>query len=404
MADSTLNRFVAQFADAAARVAFVPTPPTPASGPDPGYFALQQDDGSIWAWDTALVDWVSVGGGAGSDVSFNTVAIGIASPPAVSALLQVNEATAPAALTNTALVLVTQDDAAGFGATAGIALINTNYSTDVYDGLTFYQEAAGNIGIGFKSETAGIYFTEATNELLFYAPLSRFAQQNAENAVTLTTPDTTDVAYDTTPIAAIYIEGPTSPSTRNFVSGIWVVTEGDATDKGRGIGVQNLGASDGIYVQNELAGGTGVAALNVAAGVGFVAENQDASAVGFVMRHGTGGGASTLGKFEANIAGSAELVTIASDQTSKFGVVYRMSGAGNEALTVFDAGAAKALVLGADDGHVFTTAFIDVVEMTAPAAPAANTGRLYVDDNGAGKSRLNVRFASGAVQVLATEP
>lgn len=39
-----------------------------------------------------------------------------------------------------------------------------------------------------------------------------------------------------------------------------------------------------------------------------------------------------------------------------------------------------------------------------PAAPAANSYRLFSRDNGAGKTQLCVRFATGAVQVLATEP
>lgn len=39
-----------------------------------------------------------------------------------------------------------------------------------------------------------------------------------------------------------------------------------------------------------------------------------------------------------------------------------------------------------------------------PAAPAANGYRLYSRDNGAGKTQLCVRFSSGAVQVLATQP
>lgn len=49
-------------------------------------------------------------------------------------------------------------------------------------------------------------------------------------------------------------------------------------------------------------------------------------------------------------------------------------------------------------------AYLDIGEISAPAAPAANTGRLYVEDNGAGKTRLVVRFPTGAAQVLATEP
>ncbi len=47
---------------------------------------------------------------------------------------------------------------------------------------------------------------------------------------------------------------------------------------------------------------------------------------------------------------------------------------------------------------------ISFAEMTAPAAGAANTGRLFCRDNGSGKSQLCVIFATGAIQVLATEP
>ena len=43
-------------------------------------------------------------------------------------------------------------------------------------------------------------------------------------------------------------------------------------------------------------------------------------------------------------------------------------------------------------------------EMTAPAAPATNLCMLYAEDTGGGKTRLVVRFPTGAAQVLATEP
>jgi hypothetical protein len=39
-----------------------------------------------------------------------------------------------------------------------------------------------------------------------------------------------------------------------------------------------------------------------------------------------------------------------------------------------------------------------------PAAPAANFAVLYAKDNGAGKTQLVARFATGAVQVIATQP
>jgi hypothetical protein len=50
------------------------------------------------------------------------------------------------------------------------------------------------------------------------------------------------------------------------------------------------------------------------------------------------------------------------------------------------------------------TGVIEGAEQTAPAAPAANGYRIYAEDNGAGKTRLMVKFATGAAQQLALEP
>lgn len=47
---------------------------------------------------------------------------------------------------------------------------------------------------------------------------------------------------------------------------------------------------------------------------------------------------------------------------------------------------------------------LQISEMTAPSAPPANTAVLYVDDNGAGKTRLMVRFPTGAAAQLSIEP
>jgi hypothetical protein len=62
MSDITLNRFVSR-GTAAERAAFTPDPPTPASGPDPGYFWLETDTGSTYAWTGSA--WQLVGGGGG---------------------------------------------------------------------------------------------------------------------------------------------------------------------------------------------------------------------------------------------------------------------------------------------------------------------------------------------------
>lgn len=55
-------------------------------------------------------------------------------------------------------------------------------------------------------------------------------------------------------------------------------------------------------------------------------------------------------------------------------------------------------------GTFYQSNFHEMTEQTAPAAGAANTVRIYAEDNGAGKTRLMALFATGAAQQLAVEP
>ena len=55
------------------------------------------------------------------------------------------------------------------------------------------------------------------------------------------------------------------------------------------------------------------------------------------------------------------------------------------------------------DGKVFTKQFMEVAEVTNPAAPNANRARIFIRDNGSGKTQLCVRFPTGAIKVLATQ-
>lgn len=63
------------------------------------------------------------------------------------------------------------------------------------------------------------------------------------------------------------------------------------------------------------------------------------------------------------------------------------------------------LTPGGDIVDVVGGAGIELDEAAADlAAPAADNARIYARDNGAGKTQVVVRFPTGAVQVLATEP
>ena len=69
MADSTVNRFVGSVADAAARAAFTPVPPTPASGPAQGYTLYQRDTDTLYSWDSGSAAWVQISGGGANAVT-----------------------------------------------------------------------------------------------------------------------------------------------------------------------------------------------------------------------------------------------------------------------------------------------------------------------------------------------
>jgi len=73
MSDTTLNAFVAQGTDAE-RIAFTPAPPTPAAGPDSGYYFFVNDTTpqKLYAWDSAGSAWVLVSSG-GSGILPSTV-------------------------------------------------------------------------------------------------------------------------------------------------------------------------------------------------------------------------------------------------------------------------------------------------------------------------------------------
>jgi hypothetical protein len=67
---------------------------------------------------------------------------------------------------------------------------------------------------------------------------------------------------------------------------------------------------------------------------------------------------------------------------------------------------AQRLVLDKDGNAIWTSAnYQEMIEVAVgPSAPATDKARLFMRDNGAGKTQFCVRFATGAVQVLATQP
>lgn len=74
----------------------------------------------------------------------------------------------------------------------------------------------------------------------------------------------------------------------------------------------------------------------------------------------------------------------------------------SQQVSLFLSSADRVITVNAEEVHM-QMACLTFEERAAPAAPAANQARLYVRDDGAGKTQLVVRFATGGVQVLASE-
>jgi hypothetical protein len=55
-------------------------------------------------------------------------------------------------------------------------------------------------------------------------------------------------------------------------------------------------------------------------------------------------------------------------------------------------------------GNTSVTGYQEFIEMASAPSGVANKARMWVEDNGAGKTRLMVQFGSGAAQQIAIEP
>ncbi len=209
------------------------------------------------------------------------------------------------------------------------------------------------------------------------------AKNNTTDAFTFIHPDSTSATWDTSPLAAIHIDTPPTPTTRNFLAGLWVETEGASVDKGRGILVNNWGASDGIMVQTDGASGTGIASLVTAAATGataLVVGTMLSTQYGIVARQETALSATANGVpllIEANGA-VTEMMRVNSTKNSQQGIIFRMTGS------------ASALIVGIDGSAVTYFTLNN-------AGSIASTGNLSFTGTGTNFLEAQVQYGANAV-------
>lgn len=183
--------------------------------------------------------------------------------------------------------------------------------------------------------------------------------------------------------------------------------------------------------RNAVIGGTTTFGGNIVSNLLFTDATYDIGASGatrprdlFLSRNATIGNNATIGG-TLGVTGAATLSsTLAVTTSISIGATVAAAGnlrlpnntsirwrnAANSGDIIMLANSADGFQLNMGTGAVWTmgepgTGFEFIENGTTDlSAPSANRGRLYCRDNGAGKTQLVVRFNSGAVQVIATEP
>jgi hypothetical protein len=172
-------------------------------------------------------------------------------------------------------------------------------------------------------------------------------------------------------------------------------------------------ASTSVAIGREaLAAGTGVAIGKSAICGGLIQTIIGASASG--TSGGTGatavGGSAAAGTASTAVGRLAVAATTAGQQDSV--AIGQQATAANQGTAVGRSAAAPNTNAVAIGYNTTTTAgnqvalgarHIEITEVAAPGLAPTNGARLYVKDNGSGKTQLVVRFQSGAEIVLATE-
>jgi hypothetical protein len=207
---------------------------------------------------------------------------------------------------------------------------------------------------------------------------------------------------------------------------LWVASN---TDLGHGGGNAIVGVSNtGIGVTGTAPNGTGVRAIStsgtalyatVDTGTGVAAASNSGVALygnsglssGVEGISGATGAAASLGWSTGNGTGvygfSGGSPVAVRPQTGVFG--YAAQGTSSRGVwgeTTGGIGVYGRAVngfAGYFQGKVFMSSFQEMIEVATPSAPGANRARLFVRDNGAGKTQLCVRFATGSVKLLAQE-
>jgi hypothetical protein len=181
------------------------------------------------------------------------------------------------------------------------------------------------------------------------------------------------------------------------------------------------GATSGIGVAGHSSTGVGVYGASVRA-QGVWATSEQNTALLARSLHGVGiqgiggGGRGVIGNGAIGVEGNSQArrgwgVSGVSVGTGGTGIHGQATGTGGRAIAGFTNaghaihGESAAGWAGYFDGRVFMNEYMELHEVSAPVvAPRSNRARLFVRNGPGGRTQLCVRFHTGTVRVLASQP
>lgn len=172
----------------------------------------------------------------------------------------------------------------------------------------------------------------------------------------------------------------------------------------------NAGDASNAFVANQELAATSIQTYNRLQNLlhfGNLSLSKNAGGIRYIILNDTTTGSFNLQAGPGSGALGGGLALFGSSHASRPGWVSAGLGSGvARKFTVNDSGLGIGtdLFLVNETGIVEIKNYIEGTEIADPGVSAADKGRLYFRDNGAGKTQLVVVFSSGAVQVLATEP
>ena len=184
--------------------------------------------------------------------------------------------------------------------------------------------------------------------------------------------------------------------------------------------ITNAGDATTVFTANNTHGGIAVHGIS-ASGYGVFGESPTGTAVIGSSTSNVGvygitssAGAATVGRSDGNGTGvlgasaGGGPAPAAKTKTGVYGYaaqdIFSSGVTGESPAGVGLRGRTTTGYAGYFEGRVYTNAFYELGEVATPAAPITNRARLFVRDNGSGKTQLCVRFHTGSVRVISTEP